>query len=470
MSPLQSAGTHSARRPRKVTPARWAAWRTLRRTFDEQAWTDRAFAAIAAELELDPRERAFAQRLTYGAVQGAKRLDHVISTVGKRPLTKVEPAVLHALRIGAYELLELQGSGGAGIFPGGSSAHAAVDQAVELVRGATGERAVAFANAVLRRTQVDGQAILDQLDPDVDAELAVLLSMPEWLVTRLRRSHGERGVAALATQSVASTIGAPFRVNTAHPDAERIDELLAGSGAVAHHQLTTARVMRGATAPLTQHVEAGLLVPQSIASQLVVHALEPQRGERVLDMCAAPGGKTTHVAALLDGQGSVHAVELHEHRASSVRELAILTGTEDLVTVEVRDATTLEPDELGTFDRVLVDAPCSGTGVLGRRPDARWKRTPEDIDELVALQSQLLERAAAMVRPGGVVLYATCSLLEEEDEQVAQRAPASLVPDPVPAGLAPLLDIDGDSPNHARTWPQEHGTDGFFVARFRREP
>jgi 16S rRNA (cytosine967-C5)-methyltransferase len=441
--PSQRPKARRLRRPTKVTPARWAAWLVLRRTFEEDAWTDRAFGAVAEQLELDPRERAFAQRLAYGTVQQAKRLDHVIGVLGKRPLRKIDPPVLHALRIGIYELLELQqATGPDGERLGSSSAHAAVDQAVELVRGVVGERAVAFTNAILRRAQVDGANILDGLDASKDDELAILLSMPDWLVARARAAHGEQGIDALRAQNEPTP--ATFRDTTT-------GELLEVDGSTGH---------------LADRVARGELVAQSRASQLVATALDPQPGERILDMCAAPGGKSTHLAALMGNEGEIVAVELHEHRADSIRELARRTHTDSIIDVRVADAPTLDPAELGTFDRVLLDAPCTGTGVLAARPDSRWKRSEESLAELVLLQEHLLQAAARMLRPGGVLVYSTCSILREEDEQLVAERPDDLEPDALPPNFAPLL-LDG-STHAARTWPQRDGTDGFFIARFRR--
>lgn len=450
---MSATRTRRLRRPTKVTPARWAAWLTLRRTFEEDAWTDRAFGAVADQLGLadDPRERAFAQRLAYGTVQQAKLLDHVIAVLGKRPLRKVDPPVLHALRIGCYELLLLDGE---------TSAHAAVDQAVELVRGVVGERAVAFTNAILRRAQVDGASIVAALDPADDADLATLLSMPEWLVTRVRLGHGERGVEALRAQNEPHA-GTAFRVNAARVEAGA--ELPGTPGRLA----AGARIVEGSTAAISPLVQRGVLVPQSEASQLVAFALGVQPGDRVADLCAAPGGKTTAIAAMLGDAGSVLAVELHEHRARSIEQLATRTGTADRIEVRVADSTQLDPEQGGRFDRVLLDAPCTGTGVLGARPDARWKRSEEGLDELVALQGRLLATAARLVRPGGVLVYSTCSILREEDEAIASLAGEhGLEPDPLPDAFGALR--DEAAPHTARTWPHEHATDGFFIARFRR--
>lgn len=468
--PKQTGSNRRVRRPKKVTPARWAAWLTLRRTFEDGAWTDRAFTAVAEQLELEGRERAFGQRLAFGTVQLAKRLDHVIAVLGKRPLTKIDPPVLHALRIGTYELLELQDDDAP------SSAHAAVDQAVELVRGVVGERAVAFTNAILRRAQVDGASILAKLDATRDEDLATLLSMPEWLVTKVRAAHGDDGVAALRAQNETFPGGTAFRVNAAHPDAADALQVVTNCGVVARPaQLLTGLAVDGAvqvegsTAPVAPLVESGLLVPQSLASQLVgqqvLESIAGIESPRVLDMCAAPGGKSTHIAAGMPTEGELVAVELHAHRANSIRELARRTNTADRITVQVADATTLDVEELGAFDVVLLDAPCSGTGVLAGRPDARWKRTPEDIAELVELQQSLLAAAARLVKPDGIVIYSTCSILRDEDEDVVLAAPAALRPAPLETNAALRHD---DAASLARTWPHRHGTEGFFIAGFQR--
>jgi 16S rRNA (cytosine967-C5)-methyltransferase len=482
MSSRAKGGARPARRlkrPTKVTPARWVAWLVLRRTFDEDAWTDRAFAAAVEQYELDGRERAFAQRLAYGTVQQAKRLDHVIATLGKRPLKKLDPPVLYALRIGMYELLELSqiradvDGGEAVVVPGGSSAHAAVSQAVELVRGVVGERAVAFTNAILRRAQVDGLDILAKLDEADDEQCATALSMPAWLVSRMRAEHGADGIEALRAMNVAHAGGTPFRVNAAHPDAAKIDERLAAADVTQADappvDVSGSIMVAGRTASASKLVDEGLLVPQSLASQLVGLAVGASAGERILDLCSAPGGKTTHLAAEVGASGAVVAVELHEHRAESVRARAATTNTADRITVLVADGTTLDAADIpggAAFDRVLVDAPCSGTGVLAARPDSRWKHDEAAIEELTQLQRRLLERAAALVRPGGVLVYSTCSMLRAEDEDIAALgAQFGLVPDPLPATVPAQLRLDEW---RARTWPQRDSTDGFFIARMRR--
>lgn len=458
------------RKPKKVTPARWVAWQALNRTFKDDAWTDRVFSELAVKHNLDQRERAFAQRLAYGSVQQAKRIDHVVAVLGKRPLRKLDPAVLNVLRVGGYELLVLSGAQREAedgeLIPGGSSAHAAVSQAVELVRAVVGERAVAFTNAILRRAQVDAANILAQLDSSKDEDLAVMISMPQWLVEKVRADHGQKGIDALEAQNHSTGITS-FRV-TSSVDLDVSDKVKLRD--VPWPKATpNALLVERSTANLSEYIEQGVIVPQSLASQLVVSALNPQQGERVLDMCAAPGGKTTHIASLVGKQdsGSVLAVELHEHRSKSILKLAEKVGVADYVDVLIADATELELEQFAnSFDRVLLDAPCSGTGVLSARPDSRWKRSVESVNELAQLQLKLLEHAAKLVKPSGIVVYSTCSILGEEDEQIVARCEEfGLIPDDMPSDIPKELCVNSWQ---VRTWPQDHKTEGFFIARMRR--
>ncbi len=467
MSRATRSRTRTDRKPKAVTAARWAAWRTIYRTFTEDAWTDRAFAGEAERAQLDARDRAFGQRCAFGTVHQAKLLDHIIATVGKRPLRKLDPPVLAALRLGLFELRS--GSG--------ADNHAAVSQAVEIVRGTVGERAVAFANAVLRRAAVDADDIIAALDPDLVADQAVLLSMPEWLVQRMVDQHGPAGIAALRAQNT-PTPNTSVRCNTVLATVEQIDAALASSGATVvevddplSRALPASRMIQGSTSGLGELIEQGWVHPQGRASMLAAYAVDAQPGERILDMCAAPGGKTMVLAGQLCGQGSVTACDLHEHRAASISYLASRMGVAGLVTSRCADATTFASPDL--FDRVLVDAPCSGVGVLRRRPDARWKLTEAQVDELAALQVQILTNAAKLVRPGGTVVYSTCTMLQEECEQVVaavtdtHTSPPILIPDALPPIVPASMHLEGTQ-SMARIWPQDVDADGFFIARFTR--
>jgi 16S rRNA (cytosine967-C5)-methyltransferase len=437
--------------PGGVARERSVALRVLRRV-DEGAYADRALAAEARRAGLDPRARAQATRLAYGAVQRRRTLDWLIDGALDRPAA-LEPAVRDILRLGAYEIA----------FSDGIPAHAAVDQAVRQARALRGPKARSSAragvvNAVLRRIAEEAPARLAELEADGTSAVAVRYSMPDWIARRLVASLGEedaRGVMAAAAQPAESALRwNPLR----GPRATLEAELPPGwrRGALAPH----AYVLPGPFALEESRAWArGLAMGQSRASQLVGHIVDPRPGERILDLCAAPGAKATHLAALAHGGARITAVELRPARAWALRELARRMGAViDVVEGDAREVPLPEG-----VDAVLVDPPCTGLGVLSSRPDARWRRREEAVAPLADLQRGLLARALELVRPGGRVVYSTCTLVAEENEDVVRSVGARL--DDLAAehpGLAhPRL------PGALLTLPHRDGTDGFFIARLR---
>jgi 16S rRNA (cytosine967-C5)-methyltransferase len=396
-----------------VSAARRAAYEVLLRVFEQDAYADRAFRTAARDL--DERERAFAQRLAYGSVQRVRTLDHAIQTLGKRPVRKLDPPVRAALRLGAYQL------GYTEVAP-----HAAVNETVELVRRARLERAVPFTNAVMRRLTAGMRGLLDAL-PDG----ALKESYPDWIAEVWTRDFGADAALQLmrAQNEPLETVvrlvrgdppGDPTDVSGAYR-VERVDE---------------------------QAVAEGRIWPQSRGSQLAGLVVGSQDGERVLDLCAAPGGKATML------RGEVTAVEIDHNRANELRENAARLGATNVRVVEA-DGTALPP-ELTGYDRALVDAPCSGLGVLGRRPDLRWRAQP-----LPELELALLRSAAERVRPGGTIVYSVCTLNADENEAVVEASGLTVVPlgEEWPRFAHPRR------PEFLLTLPYEHGTSGFFIAR-----
>jgi 16S rRNA (cytosine967-C5)-methyltransferase len=415
--------------------ARAVAHTVLRRVFDEGAFTDRAFRAEAERAALDPRERAFAQQLAYGAVQRRATLDHFIEELSSRPVTKLDPAVRDALRLGLLQLLFLDGV----------ADHAAVSESVDLA----GRRASGLANAVLRRAQRERDALLGALHDDTPEAAAVMHSHPDWLVRMWWEQLGPDETRALLRRDNEAPESS-IRVNTLRADATSLD-----LGVPTHHApgLPEGLVL---DAPLDVHgtraFEHGELMPQSRASMTVSRVLDPQPGERVLDLCAAPGAKTTHIAALMEGRGEVVAVEAHAARAKALAENARRLGASN-VRVVVGDAA--QPLGGEPFDRVLLDPPCSDLGTLQSRPDVRWRKDPELIERVRAQQAGLLEAAAAQVRPGGALVYSTCTISAGENEEQ----------------MAVFLDKHPDfaaTREPVRLLPHRDGTDGFFIARLER--
>jgi 16S rRNA (cytosine967-C5)-methyltransferase len=399
-----------------VAPARRAAYEVVRRVFEEEAYADRALTSAAAGL--DTRDRALAQRIAYGAVQRARTLDHAIEVLGRRPVRKLDPPVRAALRIGAYQLAYLDAV----------PAHAAANESVELVRAAGLERAVPFTNAVMRRLAAGIRDLIAELP-----EGALRHSYPDWIAEVWERDLGREAALALmrAQNEAPETV---VRAVRGEVEGEPTD--VPGAFRVARVD--------------GQALAEGRIWPQSRGSQLAGLAVGSRPGERVLDLCAAPGGKATQLA------GEVVAVEKHPGRARELEENCRRLGATN-VTVVNADALEL-PAEMTGFDRALVDAPCSGLGVLANRPDLRWRARP-----LPELQIALLRAAAERVRPGGSILYSVCTMNADENEAVVDASGLEVEPlgEEWPQFSHPKR------PEFLLTLPHLHGTSGFFVASLR---
>ncbi|HET7648231.1 MAG TPA: transcription antitermination factor NusB [Gaiellaceae bacterium] len=385
-----------------IAPARRAAFDVVLRVFEQDAYADRALTSAVAGL--DERDRALAQRLAYGTVQRARTLDFGIEQLGKRPVRKLDPPVRASLRLGAYQLAFTE-----------LPEHAVVDDAVELVRAARRERAVPFTNAVMRRLAQGFRGLVASLP-----EGPVKESYPDWIPEVWTRDLGAEAALSLMR---AQNEPPALEVRADTPVGEQTD-------------------VPGAY--VVERVDPERMRPMSRASQLAALVLGSQEGERILDACAAPGGKT----ALL--RGEVTAVEVHPGRAAALAKSA---GP----TVRVVNADVRELDESG-FDRALVDAPCSGLGVLARRPDLRWRARP-----LPELQLELLRAAAERTRTGGTVVYSVCTLNADENEAIVDAAGLDVEPlhEEWPQYAHPAR------PEFLLTRPDRDRTSGFFIARLR---
>jgi len=387
-----------------IAPARRAAFEVVRRTFEDDAYADRALASAVEGL--DARDRALAQRLAFGTVQRARVLDFGIEQLGKRPVRKLDAPVKASLRLGAYQLAFTD-----------LPPHAVVDDAVELVRAARHERAVPFTNAVMRRLASGLRGLVASLPAGPVKE-----SYPDWIAEVWTRDFGaEAALELMRAQNEAPALevraATPVGTPTDVPGAYVVDRV-------------DPRRMRA----------------MSRASQLAALVVGARQGERVLDACAAPGGKSS----ILAERAQVTAVEIHPGRAAALAEQH-LSGVE-VVNADVRELA------MGGFDRALVDAPCSGLGVLARRPDLRWRAQP-----LPELQGELLAAAAGRVKPGGLVVYAVCTLNADENEAVVDASGLDVVP---------LIEwpqyAHPRRPEFLLTLPTRDRTSGFFIARLRR--
>jgi 16S rRNA (cytosine967-C5)-methyltransferase len=473
--------------------ARACAYAVLRRVFEQDAYADLALRSQAQDL--DARDRALAMRLAYGAVQRRGTLDHLIERLAERPVGKLDAPLLAALRLGLYELLYL----------GGAPDRAVVADAVELAKtGGTGAGAVGTAksggdrraggsgtamsgrdhragggrgghglvNAVLRRATREGAALLAELDDSTPEAAALKHSHPEWIARLWWEELGaEDARALLAFDNEPGELA--LRVNTlvAEPATVRTQLPVPVHG---DPGIPEALVLEG---PWDVHASpqwrAGALLAQSRAAMLPARALAPEPGERVLDLCAAPGGKSTHLAALMEGRGEVVAVERNRRRAAELQRTVQRLRAQECVRVVLGDAERPLEGE-APFDRVLVDPPCSGLGTLQARADLRWRVAPGDLERLASTQAAILAAGAAAVRPGGVLVYSTCTISATENE----RQISAFLESNCDFALDDLGAELPDRRSRARvgqlrgrcvlTLPHRDRTAGFFIARMRR--
>lgn len=464
-NPGPPRGRSGPARPVTVDPARVAAHELLTAIRERDAYANLAMPAILRRHRLRDRDAALATELGYGTLRALGLLDAVVAACADRPLHRIEPPLVDALRLGAYQLLRTR-----------IPAHAAVDTIVDLVRDRAGSRSAGFVNAILRKVaEQDESAWTAQLAPSVEEDplghSAFVHAHPRWIAQAFADALG--GTAELDAALAAD-------------DARPVVHLLARPGEITAEEL--ALVTGGTEAPYSPYgvhlepgsgdvgdidaVAEGLAVVQDEGSQLVALALARAElagddGGRWLDLCAGPGGKAALLGGLvaLDG-GALDAVERSEHRADLVRRAV------DGLPVTVHTADGREaplPD--AAFDRVLVDAPCTGLGALRRRPEARWRRNPEDVAGLARLQRELLTAALRHVRPGGVVAYVTCSPHLSETVGVVGavlRRHRDVEKADARAVLPGVPDL-GDGPA-VQLWPHRHGTDAMFVTLLRRLP
>jgi 16S rRNA (cytosine967-C5)-methyltransferase len=437
-----------------IAPARRCAYGVIRRVFERGAYADHALQAEAREL--DARDRALAMRLAYGTIQRRGTLDQLIERLASRPVAKLDAPLLAALRLGMYELLYLSGA----------PDRAVVADCVELAKTqrSSGHGLV---NAVLRRAAREGaDKLLGTLREETPEQAAVAHSHPQWIARLWWQELGPKDARALmACDNEPGELA--LRVNTLCAKAAEV-ALALDVPTHSDSELPEALVLDG---PLDLHGsdlwESGTVLAQSRAAMLVARTLDPQPGERVLDLCAAPGGKSTHIAALMGDEGEVVAVERNRVRAAELLATAQRLHAHS-IRVELADAAAARP-EGSVYDRVLIDPPCSGLGTLQARPDLRWRVTAEDVEKLARIQMAILTAGAQALRPGGVLVYSTCTISPQENEQQIERFLER-------NSHFALDDLSHEGQSHIHpsmseallTMPHRDNTAGFFIARMRR--
>lgn len=444
--------------PRPAEPRRLA-WRVLT-LVESGAFADAALGSSLRGARLEPRDRGFATQLVYGTLAWQGLLDHVLARLGREP-RRLDADVRTLLRLALFQLVKLDRV----------PAFAAVDTAVELAKGIKGGAPSGLVNAVLRRFLREGRPLFLPPEADRVGHLAVATSHPRWLVERWLGELGDAEATALLTsdnQPAPTTL----RVLPSRVPRDTVLAALADAQVTARPTAYAADgvVVEGAVDPIAlPGWRDGWFAVQGEASQLVAAMLGARRGDRVLDVCAAPGGKSLAAAAQVGSGGVVVALDLQHGGLARLGDEAGRLGVR--IGRARADSTQLPLRATACFDAVLVDAPCSGLGTLRQHPEIRWRRRPADVEALRALQARLLAAAAAQVRPGGALLYATCTIGRGENDDVVEAFlaahPEFRIDDPRPL-LPPAAHALIDARHALRTFPHRHGLDGFFAVRMTR--
>lgn len=439
--------------------AREAAMLALNACQRQGGWSDGALKKQLAAAELSGRDAALATQLCFGVLQNQMLLDFYLSKFSNIPLKRMEGKVVQTLRLGAYQMLFLT-----------RIPHsAAVNSAVALVKAhCKNPRAAGMVNGILRSMErsLQNMPVIPQGDPV--AYLSTLYSHPEWLVKEFILSLGEEETAQLLAADNSQPPTAVM-VNTTRTTAETLKAMLeADHVEVEPHPWLENCLLLSRTGDL-ERMEAfqqGLFYVQDPASRLSVLAAGAKPGMRVLDCCAAPGGKSFAAAIAMENQGEIVSCDLHPHKKKLIQAGADRLGL-TIITPKTADGKVFRPEWERAFDLVLVDAPCSGLGVIRKKPDIRYK-DPAPLADLPAVQLDILRNAARYVKPGGTLMYSTCTLLYRENGEVVETFlaennsyKAEAFPLPGPVGL-----VQGGS---VTLWPHRHGTDGFFISKMRRE-
>ncbi len=437
----------------KPRTARETAVHFLTRIEREGAFADRLLSSKLVE-DLGPRDRLFLRELVLGVLRWKRWLDYIVGTYYDKGIGALNMDILNMLRIGLYQLAKMDSV----------PDFAAVDQSVEMARRSFGKGPAGLVNAILRRFLREG--IPDWGDIAVVERLSIEYSCPAWIVRRWIDSFDmETAEAILVSSCKKNTV--TIRVNTLRSDADA----LAGQLSAAGFEVSAVAgisgyldIAKGTGLFDTDAYRDGLFTAQDPVAGMAAMMLDPQRGDTVLDLCCAPGGKTTHIAELAGDDLEITAVDINPKRLGLVKSAVHRLGLKSVVCAE-GDAVQFGADTDAVYDRALCDVPCTGTGVFSKRPDMKWRRTVEDIGRMSALQNDILGSAAQLVKPGGVLVYSTCSLEPEENGAVIDRFTAKYD-----------FTVERDSrfreyetENGYLTLPQRMHGSGAFVSKLRRK-
>lgn len=407
---------------------------------------------------LTPIDKKFATEIVYGTIKYLRHLDHVLSFYVKRDLKITDHSARIILEMSAYQML----------FMDRVPSHAVINEAVELIKGLNKAHLANFINGTLRSLDRDECFILWPDKKNKTKYLATYYSFPEWIIDIFMMRAKAKGAEAMCKYFNAPS-ALWIRTNTLKTTRDDLVKSLEDEGieTILSKKTDEGILLKnsGSIRDLTSFNKGEFLV-QDESSMLVAHALSPKKNERILDVCAAPGGKTTHIAALMENQGELIACEVQKHRLGLIKENAKKLGIE-IIAPKLLDARHLPDKWQASFDRVLVDAPCSGLGVLNRRADARLRKHRYQIGELVKIQEKILDEAARVLKTGGILVYSTCTITKEENEKQVEaflkRHPDFSLDEDLAKALPNVSGIKGGMKQFL---PHLDGVDGFFIARF----
>ncbi len=444
----------------QIVDARHAAVMALLRIQEQGGYSNIVLEELLSQMTLSAEQRASTARMVYGVTERRLTLDYLLNKISSTPVIKMEPAIRELLRVGVYQL----------VYMDSVPAFAAINESVELTRKLGFARLSGYVNAVLRRAQREAKPLLDAL-PSTDKGLEIRYSCPRAHIRAWRQAYGDEMLQGLLN-SLNDAPPAYIRVNTLYTTADALSAQLTAHGVEVQPVHGLSNALRVSPAQVLRRLPAELhacFYFQDAASQWCCLALGAQPGETIADVCAAPGGKSMTVAQYMHNTGKVLAGDIYQQKCATISRRAAEYGF-SCIHARRRDA-SLPPEatDEGCFDRVVCDAPCSGMGVMRRKPEIRYK-DPADFADLPALQLNILSQAAKLVKIGGVLQYSTCTLRPEENEEVAAAflaAHPGFSPRPLP--LEPCFAQAGQPVSHQITlFPHIHGTDGFFIAGFVR--
>jgi 16S rRNA (cytosine967-C5)-methyltransferase len=438
--------------------ARQIALKIINDVIINEAYANIALAREIGKYSLSDQDRRFVTELVYGTVKAGETLDWLLKHYASRTLKKVPPIILNILRMGIYQIFFLDK-----VPPS-----AACNQAVELAKKYGHVGTVKFVNAILRSAVRNPEkAVYPSIEENVSLYLSLKYFHPEWIIKRWLKRFSAEAVEALCQMNNTTPL-LSLRTNTLKISRENLLERLETEQVDGEASLWASEGILCKSFPslsTLKSLEQGLFQVQDESSMLVAHVLDPKPQEFVIDACAAPGGKSTHIAALMQNKGRVVATDIHDHKLAITLDNASRLGI-DIIETRNLDATKLDEFYKDKADRVLVDAPCSGLGVLRRKADARWRKSANLLTELPKLQMSILNSAANCVKPGGILVYSTCTTEPEENQDVVteflKKRPdfilecaGEYLPEKRPEKMLQL-------------WPHIDHVDGFFITRMKR--